>query len=71
MELVIAILIIYGIAKIFSGSRSKAAKRRDDYEQDYYKQLYKDYYGKTPDHRISRMEMAELDELEEEEYEDE
>lgn len=71
MEGIIAVLIMIGILKWLFGSGPKAAKLRDESEQRYYKDLYRDYYGKDPDHRITRDEMAELDELEDEEYEDE
>ena len=71
MEGIIVILIIIGILKWLFSSGPKADEHRDASEQRFYKGLYRDYYGKNPDHRISRREMAELDELDDEEYEDE
>ena len=68
METIIAILIIVGIVKLLSGSKSR--RSRDDAEQRWYKESYRMYYGKEPKHRISRSEMAELDELEDEDYEE-
>ncbi len=70
MKGIIGILVLVWFLRLLFSPDKKAAERRDDHEQEYYKDLYRDYYGKDPDHRITRWEMAELDELEDEEYED-
>ena len=64
-----SILIIVGIVRSTFSSKSRQA--RDKEEQRWYKESYRMYYGKEPKHRISRSEMAELDELEDEDYEEE
>ena len=71
MEGIIVILIVIGILKLIFGSGKEKAERREGSRQRYYRALYRDYYGKDPDHKLSAWEMAELDELEDEEYEDE
>ena len=69
MEAIIAILIIVAIVRsIFS---PKARQARDEEEQSYYKDLYRIHYGKVPNRRITGLEMAELEDLEDEDYEEE
>ena len=70
MEGIIVILIVIWILRLITGSGKKAAKRREDQKQEYYGESYRMFYGKDPDHRLSAWEMAELDELEDEEYEE-
>ena len=48
-------------------SRKKTDEER---EQEYYSDLYEDYYGKKLDHKLTRDEKFELDCFEEDEFEE-
>ena len=45
-------------------------KTDEEREQEYYSDLYEEYYGKKLDHKLTRDEKFELDNFEEDEFEE-
>ena len=44
--------------------------KRTDSETEYYKDLYEEYHGRRPDHRLSDDEMIELESLDDDEWDE-
>ena len=48
----------------------KSNKKKAEYEEGYYADLYEEFYGKKLNHKLTDDEMIELEDLDEEEWED-
>ena len=43
---------------------------KDDYDDEYYADMYELYHGKRPNHKLTDDEKCELDELEDEDWDE-
>ena len=48
----------------------RSKKKKADCEEGYYADLYEEFYGKKPEHKLSYEEECELDDLDEDEWEE-
>ena len=48
----------------------RSKKKKAEYEEGYYADLYEEFYGKRPDHKLTSEEEFELDDLDEDEWEE-